>query len=310
MERLVLVEVALGEGRELVGDLLVVPGLGMERELCDIHARQATPGAYPADAVRRWLHVSAITRRSWPRSRTPRRGCSRRPPTMTDDEARQPSRLPGWTRGHVMTHLARNADGLRNLAEGAIAGEERAMYPSAEQREADIEAGSGRPAAELHTDIERGARRAGRDVGAPLDRRVGATGLVARVREQPGARDSRMATARAPRAPRRPGRRRDAGRPPERLPGGGRGLVARAAPARDLARRSLVNGALTSRADQRSRAAMPAAAPPIATKPPNSAECRRGAHLDAMLRPRLGSTEPRTGSCGGRLVARRVRPRP
>lgn len=74
--------------------------------------------------------------------------------TMTDDEARQPSRLPGWTRGHVMTHLARNADGLRNLAEGAVAGEERAMYPSAEQREADIESGSGRPAAELRADIE------------------------------------------------------------------------------------------------------------------------------------------------------------
>jgi maleylpyruvate isomerase len=75
---------------------------------------------------------------------------------MTDDDARQPSRLPGWTRGHVMTHLARNADGLRNLAEGAIANEERVMYPGgAEQREADIDAGAARTAAELRADLER-----------------------------------------------------------------------------------------------------------------------------------------------------------
>ena len=33
---------------------------------------------------------------------------------LTDDGARGPSRLPGWTRGHVLTHLGRNADGNRN----------------------------------------------------------------------------------------------------------------------------------------------------------------------------------------------------
>ena len=55
----------------------------------------------------------------------------------------------------MMTHLARNADALRNLAEGALADEERTMYPSAEHREADIEAGSGRSAEELRADFER-----------------------------------------------------------------------------------------------------------------------------------------------------------
>jgi maleylpyruvate isomerase len=74
---------------------------------------------------------------------------------MTDDDARRPSRLPGWTRGHVMTHLARNADGLRNLAEGAIANEERTMYLSADQREADIEVGAVRAARDLRDDLER-----------------------------------------------------------------------------------------------------------------------------------------------------------
>src|SRR2546430_1201820 len=31
--------------------------------------------------------------------------------TLTDTGMREPSLLPGWTRGHVLTHVARNADG-------------------------------------------------------------------------------------------------------------------------------------------------------------------------------------------------------
>ena len=34
---------------------------------------------------------------------------------LTDDQAREPSLLPGWSRGHVLTHLARNADAMVNL---------------------------------------------------------------------------------------------------------------------------------------------------------------------------------------------------
>lgn len=45
----------------------------------------------------------------------------------------EPSRLPGWSRGHVLAHLARNADALANVFEG------RPMYPSPEVRDADIE---------------------------------------------------------------------------------------------------------------------------------------------------------------------------
>lgn len=71
-----------------------------------------------------------------------------------DAAARGASLLPGWTRGHVLTHLARNADGNRNMVEGAIAGEVRMMYPAgAEGREADIEAGAVRSAAELVEDL-------------------------------------------------------------------------------------------------------------------------------------------------------------
>ncbi|GAB2838233.1 maleylpyruvate isomerase family mycothiol-dependent enzyme [Streptomyces deserti] len=45
----------------------------------------------------------------------------------------QPSRLPGWTRGHVLAHLARNADALVNVLQG------RPMYVSGQARDADIE---------------------------------------------------------------------------------------------------------------------------------------------------------------------------
>ncbi len=80
--------------------------------------------------------------------------------SMSDDAARAPSLLPGWTRGHVLTHLARNADGLVNLATWASTGVEHPMYPGGrEGRDADIEAGAGRPVAELLADLEASAGR-------------------------------------------------------------------------------------------------------------------------------------------------------
>lgn len=72
---------------------------------------------------------------------------------LTDDEARQPSLLPGWTVGHVLTHLARNADGIRGMVAAAEAGRTVPMYPSAEARTADIDAGAGRSADALVADV-------------------------------------------------------------------------------------------------------------------------------------------------------------
>ncbi|MEU5756688.1 maleylpyruvate isomerase family mycothiol-dependent enzyme [Streptomyces sp. NPDC047853] len=63
------------------------------------------------------------------------------------------SRLPGWTRGHVLAHLARNADALVNVFEG------RPMYASAEARDADIERDAPRPLDVQLADVrESGAR--------------------------------------------------------------------------------------------------------------------------------------------------------
>jgi maleylpyruvate isomerase len=70
-----------------------------------------------------------------------------------------PSLCPGWTRGHVLTHIARNADALRGLVLNATTGSSTPMYASPESRDADIEAGAGRPLAEQVADLESSAAR-------------------------------------------------------------------------------------------------------------------------------------------------------
>lgn len=58
---------------------------------------------------------------------------------VTDDMLRMPSALPGWTRAHVVGHLARNAEALTRLANWADSGVETPMYTSREQRAVEIE---------------------------------------------------------------------------------------------------------------------------------------------------------------------------
>jgi len=72
---------------------------------------------------------------------------------LSDDQVREPSLLPGWSRGHLLTHIARSGDVLRAAIESARTGVPAAGYASPEARAADIEAGSGRPAAELVADV-------------------------------------------------------------------------------------------------------------------------------------------------------------
>jgi maleylpyruvate isomerase len=73
---------------------------------------------------------------------------------LDDDTAHAPSRLPGWTIGHVLTHLARNADSHVRVLEGAIAGEHLEQYAGGrEQRSADIEAGAFRDCGALVDDV-------------------------------------------------------------------------------------------------------------------------------------------------------------
>ncbi|MBU2665799.1 maleylpyruvate isomerase family mycothiol-dependent enzyme [Actinoplanes bogorensis] len=78
-----------------------------------------------------------------------------------------PSRLPGWTVGHVLTHVARNADALTNLLTWARTGVETPPYASAEAREAGIQEGAGRPLREQLEDI-RAAHERFADAGAAM----------------------------------------------------------------------------------------------------------------------------------------------
>ncbi|WP_410597783.1 maleylpyruvate isomerase N-terminal domain-containing protein [Amycolatopsis sp. lyj-23] len=88
---------------------------------------------------------------------------------LGEPELRAPSALPGWSRAHVLAHVARNADGLCNLLTWANTGAETPMYPSAEARERDIETGSQQAAAELLADFVASAGRFERYAAAMPD---------------------------------------------------------------------------------------------------------------------------------------------
>ena len=72
---------------------------------------------------------------------------------LTDADARGPSLLPGWTRGHVLTHLARNADGGTRLLGWARTAMPSYEYRSVDARAEAIEEGAGRPAMVLLADV-------------------------------------------------------------------------------------------------------------------------------------------------------------
>jgi maleylpyruvate isomerase len=72
---------------------------------------------------------------------------------IEDDDLRAPSLLPGWTRAHVLAHLARGADALRNLMVGVRTGQPRPAYASPAAREADIEHGATWPRAQLLDEV-------------------------------------------------------------------------------------------------------------------------------------------------------------
>ena len=60
--------------------------------------------------------------------------------------------------GHVLTHLARNADSVVFRLEGAALGELRDQYPGGlEQRQADIDRGAARPVDQLVDDVRASA---------------------------------------------------------------------------------------------------------------------------------------------------------
>lgn len=73
---------------------------------------------------------------------------------LPDDALRAPSALPGWTRAHVVAHVARNAEALVRLATWARTGVETPMYASPQHRAREIESSAQAPAAVLRRELE------------------------------------------------------------------------------------------------------------------------------------------------------------
>jgi maleylpyruvate isomerase len=79
---------------------------------------------------------------------------------LTDAGCRGPSLLPGWSRGHVLAHWARNADGQSRMLAAAARGKVAAQYPGGDaQREVEIENGAARPARQILDDAHAAVTR-------------------------------------------------------------------------------------------------------------------------------------------------------
>jgi len=97
------------------------------------------------------------------------------PLTVLDEQAlAAPSALPGWSRAHVVAHLARNADAMTRVLERSAAGVPASMYDTAEGRDRDIDDTVARlDAAGLVRDAQESAARfeqAATSYEGPLDR--------------------------------------------------------------------------------------------------------------------------------------------
>ncbi|MFG2544889.1 maleylpyruvate isomerase family mycothiol-dependent enzyme [Streptomyces sp. NPDC048594] len=99
----------------------------------------------------------------------------------------EPSALPGWTRGHVVAHVAANADALGNLVHWAATGEETPMYASPEDRAAGIEKGALLSAAALRAWLRDSARRLETAMDALGAEQWGAPVVTAQGRTVPAA---------------------------------------------------------------------------------------------------------------------------
>jgi len=75
----------------------------------------------------------------------------------TDTELDGPSLLPGWTRRHVLAHVAANATAIGRLVTWARTGMPDPMYSSPEQRADEIEHGAQQPVSWLRKEIRRTA---------------------------------------------------------------------------------------------------------------------------------------------------------
>ena len=79
--------------------------------------------------------------------------------SFRNDAVLAPSLCEGWSRGHVLAHVARNADGLVRVCDVALTGVADTMYDDAAARDADIERGARRSAHDHAVDLRDTAAR-------------------------------------------------------------------------------------------------------------------------------------------------------
>ena len=76
--------------------------------------------------------------------------------SLTDEQCREPSALPGWTRGHVLSHLARNAESHVHVLQCAARGEVGEQYVGgAKARKQGIEMHAADSAEELVASVRK-----------------------------------------------------------------------------------------------------------------------------------------------------------
>src|SRR5512142_741009 len=73
---------------------------------------------------------------------------------LTNDDFRAPSLLPGYSRAHVVTHLANKSRAHVWVFGGPPAGEIRQLHPDGYDADRAADAGASRSAAELRADLE------------------------------------------------------------------------------------------------------------------------------------------------------------
>lgn len=101
--------------------------------------------------------------------------------SFRNDAVLAPSLCDGWSRGHVLSHLARNAEALQRVCAAALSGSGDTMYDSNETRDAEILEGARRSARDLAEDVRDTAARL-----APAIARMGPEHAGLTVERTPG----------------------------------------------------------------------------------------------------------------------------
>ncbi len=78
---------------------------------------------------------------------------------LSDEQWRAPSLLPGWSRAHVATHVARGADAMREALAASRAQQTQPLYPSPQEKYAALERGAERSGLDLQIDLDTSAGR-------------------------------------------------------------------------------------------------------------------------------------------------------